>query len=160
MRAAMPGPAPPKFRPTRDNVVIRRRPSETATVGGVVIPETVGKPPNLGSVVAVGPGRRTAGGVLIPPSVAPGDEVALDRASGTEITLAGERLIVVSERDVLGVFVAPADDARPQPAAADIAEPIPERERELSGAAREESLETDVAPDLLDRESPTGEDLH
>ena len=98
------------------------------------------------------------GGALIPPSVALGDEIALDPDSGTEITLAGEELIVVREQDVLGVFVAPDHDDRLAPVAGDIAEP--EWERELSGAAREESLETDVAPDLLDRESPTGEDLH
>jgi hypothetical protein len=109
--------------------------------------------------VAVGPGRRTPGGRLIPPAVAPGDEVAADQDHGTEITLAGEQLIVVSEQDVLGVFVAPDHDDQPAPNAADIAEPISEREHELSGTAREESLETDVAPDLLDRESPTGEDL-
>ena len=125
-----------------------------------MIPEPVRRTLNLGSVVAVGPGRQAPGGTPIPPSVAPGDEVALERDSGTEITLAGEQLIVVSEQDLLGVFIPRDRDDRRAPTATDIAEPILERERELSGTAREESLETDVAPDLLDRESPTGEDLH
>lgn len=160
MHAAISGLVAAKIHPTRDNVLVRRRPSEKATAGGVIIPETVRKSLNLGSVVAVGPGRRTPGGTLIPPCVAPGDEVVLDRDRGTEITLAGEQFIVVSEQDVLGVFVAPDDDNRLAPAAVDVTEPISEWERKLLGTTREESLETDVAPGLLDREAPTGEDLH
>ena len=102
MRAAISALAAAKLHPTRDNVLVRRRPNETATPGGVMIPETVRRPLNLGSVVAVGPGRRAPGGTLIPSLVAPGDEAALERDSGTEITLAGERLIVVSEQAFWG----------------------------------------------------------
>ena len=75
MRAAISGLVAAKIHPTRDNVLARRRPSEKATAGGVMIPETVRKSLNLGSVVAVGPGHRTPGGTLILPCVAPGDEV-------------------------------------------------------------------------------------
>ncbi len=50
---------------------------------------------------------------------------------------------------------------QPRPAPdVDGAEPIKEPELQPSHAAREESLETDVAPDLLDREPVTGDDLH
>jgi hypothetical protein len=99
-------------------------------------------------------------GTLIPTAIAPGDEIALTPGSGIEIIVAGERLIVVREQDVLGVFAALDRDDRRAQAAADIAEQISEWEHEPPRSARQESLETDVAPDLLDRESPTAEDLH
>ena len=149
-----------RFHPLRDNVLIRCRFSETTTAGGVMIPDTVRRKPNRGSVVAVGPGLRTQEGTRIPPSVAPGDEVALEDERGVEVTIAGEQLVVISERDVLGIFSAAVHQDQPAPATGQVAEPISERERGLSRAARDESLETDVAPDLLDREPPTGEDLH
>ena len=149
-----------KFHPMRDNILIRRRLTEKATTRGIMVPDTARRPLNLGSVVAVGPGWRTPGGILIPPSVAPGDEVALERGCGIEVTLAGEHLVVASERDILGIFLPAVHADRRSSAAGDIAEAIAEPERPLFGAAREESLETDVAPGLLDREPLTGEDLH
>jgi len=104
MRAATLTAVTAQFHPTRDNVLIRRRASEKATTLGILIPDAVHKPLNRGSVVAVGSGRRTSNGTLIPPAVAPGDEILLTPDSGIEITVAGEQLIVASEQDVLGVF--------------------------------------------------------
>jgi chaperonin GroES len=149
-----------KFHPIRDNILIRRQLIQKATTRGIMIPDTAQRPLNVGSVLAVGPGWRTSGGTLIPPSVAPGDAVALERGCGIEVTLAGERLVVISERDILGVFVAAVRTDQRSSVAGDIGEAIAEPERALSRVVREESLETDVAPDLLDREPLTGEDLH
>jgi len=160
MRAATLTAVTAQFHPTRDNVLIRRRASEKATTLGILIPDAVHKPLNRGSVVAVGSGRRTSNGTLIPPAVAPGDEILLTPDSGIEITVAGEQLIVASEQDVLGVFIAPDRDDQPSQEPIDGAERISGWERELSANAREEALETDVAPDVLDREPPTAEDLH
>lgn len=155
MSSVIPARSVGRFHPLRDNILVRRRLSETATGAGVLIPDAVRKPLDLGRVMAVGPGRRAHDGSFIPPAVAPGDEVALEPNRGTQVTLAGEQLLVVSERDVLGVLI-----ESPVRAAKDTGEPILEQETRWSRAAREESLETDVAPDLLDREPPTGEDLH
>ncbi len=155
MNSVIPDPAVSLLHPLRDNVLVRRRLSETTTGAGVLIPDAVRKPLDYGCVVAVGPGRRAHDGTLILPGVVPGDEVALAPNRGTEVNLAGEKLLVISERDVLGVLSEP-----PVLSAHDAAEPTPEREIQWSRAAREESLETDVAPDLLDREPPSGEDLH
>ncbi len=159
MSAVIPDLGVPRLHPLRDNVLVRCRLTETTAIAGVMIPDTVRKPLDLGSVVAVGPGRRAQDGTLIPPGVVPGDEVALEHNQGTEVTLAGEKLLLLSERDILGVLIVPPHGERPLPAG-EIAEPIPEQETQWSRAAREESLETDVAPALLDREPPTGEDLH
>ena len=64
-------------------------------------PDTARRPLSLGSVVAVGAGGERLVGPLIPPSVAPGDQVALKRGSGMGVTLGGEQLIVASEQDIL-----------------------------------------------------------
>ncbi len=125
-----------------------------------MLPETVREPLDRGFVVAVGPGRRTPTGTFIPASVVPGDEVALTPASGVAVTFAGEQFVVVNERDVLGVFVPPVREASSVSGADEFAEPAVERAHALAAAGQEESLETYVAPDLLDREAPTAEDLH
>ncbi len=157
MSSVIPARSVCRFHPLCDNILVRvrRRLSDTTTGAGVLIPDTVRKPLVLGLVVAVGPGRRARSGTFISPAVGPGDEVALEPDQGTEVTVADEELLVVRKRDVLGVLTEP-----PVPAANDTDQPIPEQETRCSHAAREESLETDVAPDLLDREPPTGEDLH
>lgn len=149
-----------RFHPLRDNILVRLHLAGQITTGGVMIPDTVRKPLDRGRVVAVGPGRRTPCGTLIPPSVAPGDEVALMHDNGIDVTLGGEQLVVVNKRDVLGVFAPPTREGQPVSRVDAFAEPAFEPARELAGAVREESLETDVAPDILDREAPTAEDLH
>ena len=125
-----------------------------------MIPDTARAPVDRGIVVAVGPGRRTQAGTLIPLAVTPGDEVMLARGSGTDVTLDGEQFVVVHERDVLGVLVPQVPQVRSEPGADVLAESIRAPAHELGGTRRKESLETDVAPDLLDREAPTGDDLH
>ncbi len=155
MSSINPDPSVSRFHPLRDNILVRRRLSDTTIDAGVLIPDAVRKPLDLGNVVAVGPGRRAHDGSFIPPAVARGNEVALEPNQGTEVTLGGEELLVVRERDILGVLTEP-----PVSPAKGIDEPIPEQDSRWSRAAREASLETDVAPDLLDHEPPTGEDLH
>ena len=153
-------PAASIFHPLRDNILVRRSQPETATTRGVIIPDICRRSPDLGRVVAVGPGYRTSEGILVPPLVAPGDEVALEHDSGLEVAIAGEKLVVVRERDVLGILSPVVHDGKavPAPTAAD--EPVLEPAFEFSADSRQESIETDVSPDLLDHEPVTGEDLH
>jgi chaperonin GroES len=145
------------FRPLHDNILVRMVTSEDRTPGGVIVPETSRAAHGWAEVLAVGPGRRNAADRIVRPAVAKGDRVAVRPDSATQIVLGGERLAVVSERDVLGVLAASAARLRPPPgesAAAEV-EPSP---AEPVAAMQEESLETDVAPDILDGSEPTADD--
>jgi chaperonin GroES len=88
--------------PLEDRIVVRPNESEETTASGLVIPETAKEKPQQGEVLAVGPGRRSdTSGDLIALDVATGDTVVYSKYGGTEITVDGEDLLILSARDVL-----------------------------------------------------------
>ena len=95
------------FRPLHDRVLIRRVEAEEKTADGILIPDTAQEKPVEGEVLAVGPGKRGDDGKLRPVDIKTGDRVLFGKWSGSEISLAGEDLIVMNETDILGVI----DDA-------------------------------------------------
>jgi chaperonin GroES len=90
------------LQPLDDRIVVRPSESEETTASGLVIPDTANEKPQQGEVLAVGPGRRTDNtGDLVPLDVAVGDKVVYSKYGGTEITIDGEDLLILSSRDVL-----------------------------------------------------------
>ena len=72
------------------------------TASGIVLPDTAQEKPQRGKVVAVGPGRYVDG-TRQPLDVEVGDEVLYSKYGGTEITVGGEDLLILSSRDVLAI---------------------------------------------------------
>ena len=90
------------LKPLEDRIVVRPSEAEEKTASGLVIPDTAKEKPQQGSVLAVGPGRRSEQtGELIPLDVKVGDTVVYSKYGGTEITVDGEDLLILSSRDVL-----------------------------------------------------------
>ena len=90
------------LQPLEDRIVVRPGEAEETTVSGLVIPDTAKEKPQQGEVVAAGPGRRSEHtGELIPVHVSVGDVVLYSKYGGTEVTVDGEDLLVLSSRDVL-----------------------------------------------------------
>ncbi len=88
--------------PLEDRIVVRAGEAEETTVSGLVIPDTAKEKPQQGEVLAVGPGRRAEqSGEVIPIDLAVGDNVVYSKYGGTEITIDGEDLLILSSRDVL-----------------------------------------------------------
>jgi chaperonin GroES len=93
-----------KLQPLGDRVVIA--PSEDAesrTPGGLVIPDTAKEKPQIGEVIAVGPGARDEDGDRIPMEVSVGDRVLYSKFAGTEVKLEVDEYLVLSERDLLAI---------------------------------------------------------
>lgn len=91
----------PQIKPLGDRVVVLPSPREESTKGGIVLPETAKEKPQEGKVVAVGPGRASESGQVVPPDVHAGDTVIYARYAGTEVQLDGEDYIILSEKDIL-----------------------------------------------------------
>ena len=90
------------IKPLEDRIVIKQVEAEQTTASGLVIPDTAKEKPQQGEVLAVGPGRRAEQtGEVIPTGVAVGDTVVYSKYGGTEITVDGEDLLILSSRDVL-----------------------------------------------------------
>ena len=91
-----------KLHPLDDRIVVRPNESEETTASGLVIPDTAKEKPQQGEVLAAGPGRRAENpGELIPLDVKVGDTVVYSKYGGTEITVDGEDLLILTGRDVL-----------------------------------------------------------
>ena len=90
------------LQPLDDRIVVRPSEAEEKTASGLVIPDTAKEKPQQGEVLAVGPGRRAdASGELIPLDIAVGDKVVYSKYGGTEITVDGEDVLILTSRDVL-----------------------------------------------------------
>ena len=90
------------LQPLDDRIAVRPSEAEEKTASGLVIPDTAKEKPQQGEVLAVGPGRRSEQtGELIPVDVKTGDKVVYSKYGGTEITVEGEDLLILTSRDVL-----------------------------------------------------------
>lgn len=103
-----------KFQPLNDWVLIRPEPAEEKTEGGIVIPNSAQEKPVRGEVLAVGrghveeqrdkSGRLTGEKKFIETEVKPGQKVAFRRFGVDEVTVEGEELLMIRERDILGIY--------------------------------------------------------
>jgi chaperonin GroES len=92
-----------KIKPLEDRILVRPEEGEETTASGIVIPDTAKEKPQEGTVLAIGPGKRSDTGDLIPMDVKKGDRVIYSKYGGTEVILDGEDLLILSARDVLAV---------------------------------------------------------
>jgi chaperonin GroES len=93
-----------KIKPMADRVVIEPLEDTEEMRGGLYIPDTAKEKPMQGTVVAVGPGRRTDQGELIEVELKKGDKILYGKYSGTEVTVDGNEYLIVRESDVLAVL--------------------------------------------------------
>ena len=92
------------LQPLEDRIVVRPGDAEEMTVSGLVIPDTAKEKPQQGKVLAVGPGKRAENsGDLIPLDISVGQTVLYSKYGGTEVTIDGKDLLILSSRDVLAV---------------------------------------------------------
>lgn len=94
------------LQPLEDRIVVRPAEAEETTVSGLVIPDSAKEKPQQGEVLAVGPGRVGDDNERIEMEVAVGDTVVYSKYGGTEISVDGEDLLILSARDVLAKYPA------------------------------------------------------
>jgi chaperonin GroES len=93
-----------KIRPLQDRVIVRRLEEEEKTKGGIIIPDTAKEKPQEGKVIAVGKGKITEEGKVIPLDVKVGDRILFGKYSGTEVKIGGEEHLIMREEDILGII--------------------------------------------------------
>jgi len=91
------------LRPLQDRIIVKRVEEETKTAGGLFIPETAKEKPQRGEIVAVGNGKKTEDGKVLPLDVKVGDVVLFGKYAGTEIKVDGEDFLMMREDDILAV---------------------------------------------------------
>ncbi len=93
-----------KMRPLQDRVIVKRLEEEEKTKGGIIIPDSAKEKPQEGKVIAVGKGKMTEDGKLIPLDVKVGDRILFGKYSGTEVKIDGEEHLIMREEDILGII--------------------------------------------------------
>jgi len=92
------------LKPLGDRIFVKPTDEEESrTASGLVIPDTAKEKPQLGEVLAVGPGEFKDG-ERIPMDVKVGDVVFYSKYGGTEVKVDGEDYLVLSSRDVLAIL--------------------------------------------------------
>ena len=91
------------IRPLHDRIIVERLEEETTTASGIIIPDSAKEKPMQGDVIAVGKGKVTEDGKILPLDVKVGDKVLFGKYSGTEIKIEGNEYLMMREDDVLGV---------------------------------------------------------
>lgn len=91
--------------PLGDRIVVKQARQEETRASGLVIPDTAKEKPQLGLVIAVGPGRYDENGKRIPVDVSKGDKVLYAKYSGQDVPRGvfgdDEDYMILKENDIL-----------------------------------------------------------
>ena len=90
--------------PLSDRVVVMPEDAEEVTASGIILPDTAQEKPQMGKIVAAGPGKVSENGNVVKMSVQTGDKVLYGKYSGTEITWDGTEVLIMRESDILAKF--------------------------------------------------------
>lgn len=93
-----------KLQPLGDRVVVKAQEEDEArTPSGLVIPDTAKEKPQIGEILAIGPGALNEDGDRMPMDVGVGDVVVYSKFGGTEIKVEGQEYLILSSRDLLAI---------------------------------------------------------
>ena len=92
-----------KLKPLDDRVVIKQSDAQEKTTGGIFLPDTAKEKPQIGKIIAVGPGKLLDNGESGQMTVKKNDQVIYARYSGNEVEIDREKLVILRESDILGI---------------------------------------------------------
>ena len=92
-----------KLRPLDDRVVVKQSEAEEKTAGGIILPDAAKEKPQMGKVIAVGPGKVLDDGKRSKVSVKKNDQAIYGKYSGSEIEIDREKYVILQESDILGI---------------------------------------------------------
>ena len=91
-------------KPISDRIVVKPEPAEEKTASGIILPDTAQEKPQMGTVLATGPGKVSDSGDLVKMTLKNGDKVLYGKYSGTEITVDGDDVLIMRESDILATL--------------------------------------------------------
>ena len=93
-----------KIKPLGDRVLVRPIEKEEKKKSGLIIPDTAKEKPLEGKVLAVGKGKATEDGKILPMDVKVGDQVLYGKYAGTEIKIDDIDHLIIGQDDILGII--------------------------------------------------------
>ncbi|OWM74372.1 20 kDa chaperonin, chloroplastic-like [Punica granatum] len=96
----------PKYtsiKPLGDRVLLKLKPAEEKTEGGILLPTTAQTKPQGGEVVAVGEGKAI-GKTKVEIGLQTGAQVVYSKYAGTEVEFNGSKHLILKEDDIVGIL--------------------------------------------------------
>lgn len=94
-----------KIKPLSDHILIEPIKGEEKTKSGILLPDTVEKEkPEQGKVIAVGRGKKTEEGKIIPLEIKVGDKIIFTKYGPNEIKVEGKEYLIAKEEDILAII--------------------------------------------------------
>jgi len=90
--------------PLGDKIIILPQDEGEQTYGNIVVPDIGKEKPEMGTVLAVGPGRISTDGTLIPNRIEVGVTVIVPKFGAQVVIVENETYVVASENYVLGII--------------------------------------------------------
>ena len=92
-----------KLKPLDDNIVIKQLEADEKTAGGIILPDAAKEKPQIGKVIAAGPGKQLDNGKRAKMSVKKNDEVLYGKYMGNEVEIDNVKYVILKESSVLGI---------------------------------------------------------
>ena len=90
--------------PLGDRILVEVLEAKDKTKGGIVLPDSAKEKPQEAKVIAVGKGRISDEGKVVPLELKAGDKILFGKYTGTEITVDDKEYLILKEEDVLAVI--------------------------------------------------------
>ena len=90
--------------PLGDKIVILPQEEGEQMYGNIIVPDAGQEKPEIGTVLAVGPGRVSTNGVLVENKLRKGQTVIVPKFGAQTVTVENETYIIASENDILGII--------------------------------------------------------
>lgn len=100
------------LRPTFNKMIVQTLPEDEVSRGGIILPPSAEKKQTcVGYVRAIGPGRITENGTLIPCCCKEGDKILFSRyGAGVQIEVNNEKFSVMPDVEAIMIFDSTAPD--------------------------------------------------
>ena len=92
-----------KIHPLFDNVLVKPLEAEEKLHSGIVLPDSAKEKPQVGEVMAVGPGGTDDKGNSVKMVVKVGDHVMYKKWGGNEVKVNSEEWTIVEQKDILAI---------------------------------------------------------
>ncbi|MBU0476467.1 co-chaperone GroES [Patescibacteria group bacterium] len=94
------------IKPLSNYILIEPIKEEEKTKTGILLPQTAEKErPEQGLVIAVGPGRKTSSGKVVPIEIKMGQKVLFTKYGPNEIKVDDKEYLIAKEDDILAIII-------------------------------------------------------
>jgi len=91
------------LQPLFDNVLVKPLQAEDVLPSGIVLPDSAKEKPQMGQVMAVGPGSTDDKGNPVKIVVKVGQKVMYKKWGGNEVKVDGQEWMLVEQKDILAI---------------------------------------------------------